>query len=172
MVKRSPAQKMKETKEDLLQKLIEQMSSVTKQIHHGVILQKPLLSPPHARLLFAIASKEKEGMSVKELAEQANVTPGAITQFVDILVKNKLVKRYEDPNDRRIVRLIPTEGTKAQIEKFRRDFLSSVAQAFDALSNDEIKQLIKLLSKVGSCPDLKQCDGVNSRCNHEQSKQT
>ena len=167
MIKQSPIQNMKETKEDLLQKLIEQLSSVMKQIHHGMLVQEPSLSPPQARLLFAIASKKKEGISVKEMAEQANVTPGAITQFVDILVKKKLVKRYEDPDDRRIVRLIITEGAKTQLEKLRKDFLSSVVQAFDALSNDEIKQLIKLLSKISPHSDLKQFDDLASIHSHK-----
>ncbi|MBN1643431.1 MAG: MarR family transcriptional regulator [Dehalococcoidales bacterium] len=166
MVERIFKRGVKETKEELLQRFIEQMSSVMKRVHHGMSLQEPPLSPPQARLLFMIAGKEKEGTSVKELAEQTNVTPGAITQFVDVLVEKKLVKRYQDPKDRRMVKLIITTGAKRQLEKFRKNFLSSVIRAFDALSEDEIKQLIELLSKVGSCSDSKQCNDIGPMHRH------
>jgi len=112
------------------------------------------LSPPHVHLLFSIAGN-KEGISVKELAERTSVTPGAITQFVDGLVERGLVTREGDLNDRRIVRLKLTELAKSQFEKFREDYLTSASRVFDVLSNDEIKQLIALFDKINTAHDIK-----------------
>ena len=158
MTEQTPKETGEKTREDLLQKLIEQMFSIMKQIHRDVLPQDPSLSPPQARLLFTIAVKKDEGMSVKELAEKTNVTPGAITQFVDALVRKELVRRDEDPDDRRIVRLTLTAGAKNQIEKFRKDFLTAATRSFDNLSVNEIRQLIELLAKVnpqsGLFPEL------------------
>ena len=50
------------------------------------------------------------------------MTPGAITQFMDVLIEKNLVKREEDPNDRRIVRLKLTPSAKSQMEQFRKAF--------------------------------------------------
>lgn len=138
------------SRQDLLQRLLEQIILVGKQMHHRVESRSPSLSQPHARLLFAIASKKEAGISVKELAEKTGVTPGAITQFVDALVEKQLVKRREDPNDRRIVRLTLTKTAKDQFGKLRKDFLSSATRMFTILTDDEIETLIGLLAKVSS----------------------
>ena len=109
-------------REELLQQLIEKMFSVMKEIHRDISPQEPLLSPPQARLVFTIAKYKEDGISVKELARIANITPGAITQFMDVLITKNLVTREEDPNDRRIVRLRLTSSANSQMEKFRKEF--------------------------------------------------
>ncbi len=92
---------------------------------------------------------------MKELAELSSVTPGAITQFVDALVERGLVAREGDPSDRRIVRLKLTEMAKNQFEKFRREHLASMYKIFDVLNDDEIKQLIKLFTKLDTYHEMK-----------------
>lgn len=80
--------------------------------------------------LLTIAKYKEDGISVKELAERSNVTPGAITQFVDVLITKDLVRREEDPHDRRIVRLKLTPAAASQLQKFRKEFLATAARAF------------------------------------------
>lgn len=143
-------EKSPKTREDLLQNLMEQMFFVGKQIHHGALHDGATFSPPQARLLFTIASKKDEGISVKDLAEKTGVTPGAITQFVDVLVKKELVRRDEDPDDRRVVRLTLTDSAKNRFKEFRDLFLSSATRTFEVLSDDEIAQLISLLAKASA----------------------
>ena len=137
-----------------MQTLVQRMMSVMRHVRHGGLPPEPMLSPPLLHLLFAIA-KGKEGISMKELAEGASVTPGAITQFVDALVERGLVAREGDPNDRRIVRLKLTELAKNQFEKFRNEHLESMRRVFEVLSDDEIKQLIALITKIDISHDMK-----------------
>jgi DNA-binding MarR family transcriptional regulator len=140
------------TREDLLQQLFDRMFSLMKQIHreiHQVVGHpEPALSPPQARLMFAIARNKDNGLSVKELAARTNMTPGAITQFVDVLIGKNLVIREEDLNDRRIVRLKLTPSAKSHMEQFQKHFLTCAARKFDVLSLDELTQLHSLLTKV------------------------
>ncbi len=157
MIEQDLANIREKTREELLQKLIERLLSIMKQIHHGVLSQDTCISQSQARLLFIIDSKKADGISVKELAEKLSVTPGAITQFVDALVKKDFVKRHEDPNDRRIVRLTLTESARSQSEKLRKEFLSSAAKVFDILSDEEMKLLIELLAKAGSLSSPGKC---------------
>ena len=105
MVERQMQEKEDLIRESLLQQFIENMFSLMKQIHRDIAPPVPVISPPQARLIFTIARYPDEGISVKELARIANMTPGAITQFMDVLIKKNFVRREEDPNDRRIVRL-------------------------------------------------------------------
>jgi DNA-binding MarR family transcriptional regulator len=153
LVEEASMENLERTREDLLQILVEQMFSIMKQIHRDISHPDPLLSPPQARLLFAIANKKDEGISVNELARMTGVTPGAITQVVNALVSRNLVRRVEDPNDRRIVRLILNIDVKNKIQRFHKEFYAALSRYFDVLSVDEIKQLVHLLSKINSRQD-------------------
>ena len=137
------------TREDLLQKAIEGIRGVMRQVGHGFMGSEPALSPPQVRLLFVIASRQ-EGLSVKDLAEKTGVTPGAVTQFVDALVEKGLVSREGDPADRRVVRLKLSESARGHYAKLRSDYLASVTRVFTVLSDDELRQLIGIFEKVGA----------------------
>ena len=148
---------MDKIREDLLQTVTQRMMSVMRHIRHTGLSPEPPLGSPQLHLLFAIARRKEEGISVKDLAERSSVTPGAITQFVDALVERGLVAREGDPGDRRIVRLKLTELAKNQLEKFREEHLKSMSKIFDALNDDEIKQLIKLFTKLDTYHEMKDC---------------
>jgi DNA-binding MarR family transcriptional regulator len=145
---------MDKTREDLLQTLVQHMMSIMRHVRHVEPPVESVFSPAHMHLLFSIANN-KEGVSVKELAEGASVTPGAITQFVDTLVEKGLVAREGDPNDRRIVRLKLTELAKSNFKKFKTEHLASMCRVFDVLTNDEIKQLLSILNKIDTSHNIK-----------------
>ena len=146
---------MDKNREDLLQTLTQRMMSVMRHVRHPGPPPEPALSPPQVHLLFIIGGSREKGISVKDLAERSSVTPGAIAQFVDGLVERGLVAREGDPDDRRIVRLKLTELAKSQFEKFRKEHLASMFKIFEALNNDEIKQLIKLFTKMDTYHEMK-----------------
>jgi len=147
---------MDKIREELLQKLTGQVFSVMKQVHHNISAHDTSLSPPQAQLLITIARSSNNGLSVKELAESINVTPGAITQFADALIKKGLVERESDINDRRIVRMKLTTSGRSQFETLTKEFLAAATQAFDILSNDEVTLLITMLNKVNSRSETKE----------------
>jgi DNA-binding MarR family transcriptional regulator len=57
---------------------------------------------PQMRLLWSL--RDEDGLPVGSLAEQLGVNPSTITGHVDRLVRQNLVRREEDVDDRRIVR--------------------------------------------------------------------
>lgn len=132
------------------------MMSMMRHVRHVIPPPgEPILSPPQVHLLFTI-NRSKEGISVKELAERSNITPGAVTQFIDPLVELGLVVREGDLNDRRIVRLKLTEKARSHFEKFRKEHLESMFKVFEVLSDDEIKQLIALFTKMDTYHEMKE----------------
>jgi DNA-binding MarR family transcriptional regulator len=149
-VEKKPQEETTQIREDLLQQILEQIASVIKQVHREVMPRDFFLSPPQAKLLFLIDKHKETGVSVKELARMADITPGAITQFVDALIKKDMVRREADAKDRRVVRLKLTPAAKGQIDKFKKDFFAYAARKFDVLSTDELKVLGELLAKVSS----------------------
>jgi DNA-binding MarR family transcriptional regulator len=81
---------MNSNREQLIEDIIPKMKRVLKlSKHNSYLFKEHSLSVPHVSALFQIA-KEKDGMGMKDLAEQLCVTGGAVTQFIDDLVEKKL----------------------------------------------------------------------------------
>ncbi len=143
-------------REELIHSLIESMHSIMKGMHggQGFPFGEFTLNMPQARILFYVA-RQMKGLSVKELAETLNVTPGAITQFVDVLVEKGLVTRKEDPSDRRILRIKLTKVAQEKFAGFRRDYFTTASRIFGVLTDKEVSQLSGLLSKLDASSDVR-----------------
>ncbi|MFC1988012.1 MarR family winged helix-turn-helix transcriptional regulator [Chloroflexota bacterium] len=144
---------MSHDRRELLQALAEKMASVVRRVHagQGFKFSEFILRPPQVRILFFIA-RQNEEVAVKDLAEMLNVTPGAVTQFVDGMVDMDLVRREEDAKDRRIIRVKLTELARSKLREFRKSYLTAASRAFDVLSDAEIGELVRLLNKVDINP--------------------
>ncbi|MBO5923586.1 MAG: MarR family transcriptional regulator [Lentisphaeria bacterium] len=65
------------------------------------------------RVVGVIYDRYPAGVMLKEIADELKLTPGAISQTVDVLVRENIVERTVSPADRRAVLLKPTdEGLK------------------------------------------------------------
>jgi DNA-binding MarR family transcriptional regulator len=148
---------MSKSREELLRALVEKLGYVMRGMHtgQGFRFAEFMVGPPQVRILFRIASKP-EGVSVKELAEVLSVTSGAVTQFVDALVEKGLVRREEDLDDRRLLRIKLTEYAHNNFKEFKKDYFESVSRVFDSLSDEEIQQLTGLLMKANVPSNLKE----------------
>jgi DNA-binding MarR family transcriptional regulator len=96
------------------------------------------------RLLWAL--RDEDGLPVGVLAEHLGVNPSTITGHVDRLVRQGLVRRLEDPADRRIVRNFLTDEGDATVGALRRiagTFIVNILKRLDDL------QLARLESALG-----------------------
>ncbi len=100
------------------------------------------------RDLFFRLMKEKNGVSVKEIAESLHVTAGAVTQMVDKAIEMGVVTRQEDPNDRRSQIIKLSEKSRDKVQKLRKIFIERAEIKLANLSDAEILQLTNLLSKI------------------------
>lgn len=72
------------------------------------------------RVVSTIYDRHPQGIMLKEIAEELNLTPGAVSQTVDILVREKIVERTTSPIDRRAILLRPTAmGLELKEQHFR-----------------------------------------------------
>lgn len=140
---------MKQERQELVQSIMEKMICVVKSMHanHGIPFGELKLSRPQVMVLFFIA-KKKEGVLAKELAAFLNVTSGAITQFIDVLVQKKLLVRTADIHDRRTIRIQLTPFAQEKFAVFKKSYYSSVSPAFNNLNEAEMKQFIVFLEKI------------------------
>ena len=136
-------------REELLKTLIEKL---TRTIHNINAAQSfpfgdCLLSKQQIMIVFFIYDHKSEA-SVKEIAKFLHVTSGAVTQFVDSLVDNKIVKREETSSDRRSVNIKLTADTEKQFTNFRKKYFASASRSFAAINDQELKQFIDLVEKI------------------------
>lgn len=85
--------------------LFQQLFCLFMEIHH-VALKRPANKASfrgQGRLIHLLA--KNKGVSQRELATLAQVKPGSISEVLERLEKNKIVKRWRDETDRRIVRV-------------------------------------------------------------------
>jgi DNA-binding MarR family transcriptional regulator len=82
------------------------------------------------------------------LAELAGVTRATMTGLIDTLEKDGLVSREPDPNDRRAIHVILTGEGRAVLDGMLPDYFQCVADILQPLSENERKQLVRLLQKI------------------------
>ena len=89
-----------------------------------------------------------EPITPRRLAEELDVTPGAVTQLVDRLRADGIVEQHPHPDDARsrIVRL--TADAAREVAAYEGAVIDVVAPAFEGLDDDELEQLAGLLARA------------------------
>lgn len=83
-----------------------------------------------------------------KLSAALGVTPADITGVIDRLISQGFVQRQENPDDRRVIFLRPTDKGQQIIEKLNRDHAEHFTRLLDDLSEDELEQVYLGLSAV------------------------
>jgi DNA-binding MarR family transcriptional regulator len=104
------------------------------------------LTIPQLKSLFLIA---REGsMNTKSLAEALGVTPSNVTGIVDRLVKQGLVSRQENPEDRRMLLIRVTDKGEAILTSLREETISSMSEVLARMSTEELSSLARGLASL------------------------
>lgn len=75
--------------------------------------------------------------ALRDVADYQGLTPSAISQVIDALVDRGLVRRREDPDDRRRVLLDLTPAGRQATEAAQRAFVGVIARAFRGISDKD-----------------------------------
>ena len=102
----------------------------------------------------------QDGLAAGELAERLNVRPSTVTRIVDRLVRNKLVAREVDENDRRLVRHRLTKKGGSVFRELQSMGRERVSRVFDRLDDDQVKRVVEALRDL--------IDAVEAVANEEQ----
>jgi DNA-binding MarR family transcriptional regulator len=109
------------------------------------------VSPGHIQVLIALTRGPR---SVGKLAEELEVSPPAATQLVDRLAEHGMVRRRNDPADRRVVLVDYVEGmhdvARRIVEDRRRPLQEAMNEMTDAEALAFVKGLRLLAESFGS----------------------
>ena len=109
------------------------------------------LTTTQLRVLFIL--HEAPGMPAGALAEDLRVTPPTVTGLVDRLVRMGLVRREEDPKDRRLVRNALTERGEEALGEVEREGRAFLTQLFEHLSAGRLSRLVDSLEALVAASD-------------------
>ncbi len=88
------------------------------------------VSPMRAKALARLAAGP---MRAGELAQQCLLTPPATTELIEALVQEGLVRREDDPSDRRAVRVSLTATGRRQVDRYQAAFAEGLGEAIAQL---------------------------------------
>ncbi|WP_284141798.1 MarR family transcriptional regulator [Virgibacillus sp. LDC-1] len=96
------------------------------------------------QLILLLQLEINGGMKATEIADFFSVTPGAVTSMCDKLEKLNLVKRERKSEDRRIVKIVLTNGGEDKVHeifmKFPQEKLTTIAKV--------LKDINKLMNSI------------------------
>lgn len=95
-----------------------------------------------------MAAETGSGVKVTELSGALEVTAPTITQFANEMVLEGLVRRYEDPEDRRAVRLELTDKGEMILREAVAYFIPAFAGLVEFLGNEDSLRLAYLMDRV------------------------
>jgi DNA-binding MarR family transcriptional regulator len=107
--------------------------------------ERGTVSPERARALLRLAEAP---LRTGELAQRCLLTPPAMTELVDTLVREGLVRRREDPSDRRAVLVSLTPAGRREVERYQVLFSGVLGEAIAELEPAARERLRLALSDL------------------------
>ncbi|OOM82434.1 transcriptional regulator SlyA [Clostridium puniceum] len=111
------------------------------------------IPPSHIRVIFYLIHYNSSPIS--QIADNLGISKPNMTPIIDNLINYGLVKRYNDPNDRRILRIELTKKAYDLLDAFRVVVCNSFKEKISTLSDDDIiilddsiSNLITILRKL------------------------
>ena len=104
------------------------------------------LSMSQFGVLFHLSRKQSSG--VTNLGDHLGVTSAAVSQMLDRLVQQGLILRTEDPNDRRVKKIVLTEKGSQVLQDglhARQDWLVDLADTLSDIEKEKITAALNTL---------------------------
>ena len=99
--------------------------------------------PPFTRHVVVLLRVTREpGITMNELGRLLTIPKSQISLLVVDLVRDGLVRKVEDTNDQRLLRLLPTAPGRREAERWRAAFRTLVGQRVRALTAVEVEHLV------------------------------
>jgi len=92
--------------------------------------------------------KDRDDASMGEIAEFLNIELPSSTSLINKLVRNKLVRRLPDRNDRRVVMIYLTETGNKLLKQAMEVKSNQTKQVLSYLSSSQKEQLLTILKTV------------------------
>lgn len=131
---------------------MEPMDRFTKEVEHlnrmlycGRLAETHYLDLTLSQINTLVQLYERGPMRMGEIASQLGSTLSASTSVVDRLVRNKLVKRVFDPNDRRVVICELTEFGRKPAERYLQEVKMDAPKVAERWQPEQLEAVVEAL---------------------------
>ncbi len=104
------------------------------------------LTVAQADVIFTLGNTQ--GLTFKEIGEKTLITKGTLTGVIDRLENKKLVKRFQQLDDRRCILVALTAKGVTVFEKEFPRQIQYLKKCFDRISDAEIRDATQILEKI------------------------
>jgi DNA-binding MarR family transcriptional regulator len=118
-----------------------------RNLMHDKIAQKNNKKTSFLQMITLRFIKHKKP-TMKEIADYLTITAPSATSLVNSLMKDEVVKREEEKEDRRIVRIVMTQRGEVYLKKGMDCMLEKFKKNLEALNQKEQVELAKILGKL------------------------
>jgi DNA-binding MarR family transcriptional regulator len=139
-----PVATVLEAERELAQALIDLMPLMGRMAH-GVARQRGTLTLERSRILGPLVGG---AMRAGELAQQCHLGRPNLTELVDGLVEEGLVRRDEDASDRRAVVLTLTPQGRRELHRFQTAMAAALAEVIGRLEPSKRERLRATLADL------------------------
>jgi DNA-binding MarR family transcriptional regulator len=137
-----------ETKPDIATRLVEKHRCLRQTFERwaGSLIESRCGSPARMRLLGALHCKGPQIMA--DLGSELGVSARQVTNLVDALEKEALVRREPHPTDRRATVIELTKEGCKHAERLWQPFLDELASLYRELSEKDQRELLRLMEML------------------------
>jgi DNA-binding MarR family transcriptional regulator len=93
---------------------------------------------------------ENDGCIQRELAINCRIEPATVTSLLDNMEKSGLIKRMQNPGDRRVLNVFLTDKGKMAQREVERIFNAVDIECFKGFTEDEKVQTLQVLNRIYS----------------------
>ena len=143
---------MKKSTEQINSDLVKSFIDFGEKMHE-IIFKKPIKGEHLSILEFKLLCvlEKKGGSKMKDITEELEIASSSATDLTDKLIKEKLVERYRDPGDRRVVRVKLTEKGQSYLneaKELKKKFWKSFVENIPEDERSEILEFFPKLYKI------------------------
>jgi DNA-binding MarR family transcriptional regulator len=121
----------------------------------------PSLRPP-AQIELLILVEQRRGVTVREAAAALAMQPNNVSSLVSHLVKDGLLERTQDPQDRRQVRLYPTQRMLRAGERINQGLYDEMQRALGGLPARSVERIRAALPELRALAEQLSPQGSDS----------
>ncbi len=85
----------------------------------------------------------KRIVSFRDLAEALEITPSVVTGIVDRLIASGMIKRIDNPKDRRVHWLALSDRGNALLDEIRQENIKELREILHTMNDEDLAALVK-----------------------------
>jgi DNA-binding MarR family transcriptional regulator len=120
-------------------------------LHSIIFRQKEIMknmSMPQSHIKVIIYLKHRGTSSISETAKHLTISKPNMTPIIDKLISEGMVNRYNDPDDRRIIRIELTDKAHEFLKEQEQIIKDTLAQKMSSLNPKDLESLSKHVSSI------------------------